>query len=166
MTKAATPRRQVGDRSRSGVEGERSRRAAGLFNAAATSIGRPQATPYFLRHTYASLRLAEQRLSLQEIAEEMGHTVEVLARTHAHVMSEHRGRGPIAPDALITRARRPETPRAPPPTAGTSEADWGTRTPDPIITSASDVSLVGVSGDPIAVNSEVLGTRRDDARQG
>ena len=96
---------------RSGVKGERSRRAAGLFNADATSIGRPQATPYFLRHTYASLRLAEQRLSLQEIAEEMGHTVEVLARTYAHVISEYRGRGPIAPDALITRARRRETPQ-------------------------------------------------------
>jgi hypothetical protein len=110
-------------------------RAASIFAAAATSIGRPNATPYFLRHTYASLRLAEQRLSLQEIAEEMGHTVEVLARTYAHVISEYRGRGPIAPDALITRARRRETPPAPPPTAGAPEADGGTRTPDPIITS-------------------------------
>jgi integrase len=86
-------------------------------SALGSSIGRPQATPYFLRHTYASLRLAEQRLSLQEIAEEMGHTVEVLARTYAHVISEYRGRGPIAPDALITRARRREAPQnAPSPT--------------------------------------------------
>ena len=96
---------------RPAVKTERSRRAASIFAAAATSIGRPNATPYFLRHTYASLRLAEQRLSLQEIAEEMGHTVEVLARTYAHVISEYRGRGPIAPDALIDRARCRETPQ-------------------------------------------------------
>ena len=125
---------------RSAVKTERSRRAASIFAAAATAIGRPDATPYFLRHTYASLRLAEQRLSLQEIAEEMGHTVEVLARTYAHVISEYRGRGPIEPDALIKRARTkpriaPKAPQAPPPTAGTPQADGGTRTPDPIITS-------------------------------
>ena len=42
----------------------------------------------------------------------MGHTVEVLARTYAHVISEYRGRGPIAPDTLITRATaRRETPQ-------------------------------------------------------
>jgi hypothetical protein len=33
------------------------------------------------------------------------------------------------------------------------EAGGGTRTPDPIITSASDVSLVGVSRGQFAVNS-------------
>jgi integrase len=105
----APARLQEGSVPRSGPSN--SRRAARIFAAAATAIGRPDATPYFLRHTYASLRLAEQRLSLQEIAEEMGHTVEVLARTYAHVISEYRGRGPIAPDALITRARRRETPQ-------------------------------------------------------
>ena len=82
---------------RNAVKTERSSRPASLFAAAATSIGRSDATPYFLRHTYASLRLAEQRLSLQEIAEEMGHTVEVLARTYAHVLAEYRGQSPIDP---------------------------------------------------------------------
>jgi integrase len=96
---------------RNAVKTERSSRPASIFAAAATAIGRPDATPYFLRHTYASLRLAEQHLSLQEIAEETDHTVEVLARTYAHVISEYRGRGPIAPDVLITRARRRETPK-------------------------------------------------------
>jgi integrase len=91
---------------RNAVKTERSSRPASIFAAAATAMGRPDATPYFLRHTYASLRLAEQRLSLQEIAEEMGHTVEVLARTYAHVISEYRGQGPIDPEALIKRARR------------------------------------------------------------
>jgi integrase len=90
---------------RNAVKSERSKRPASIFAAAATAIGRADATPYFLRHTYASLRLAEQRLSLQEIAEEMGHTVEVLARTYAHVIAEYRGQGPIDPEALIKRAR-------------------------------------------------------------
>jgi hypothetical protein len=42
----------------------------------------------------------------------MGHTVEVLAHTYAHVISEYPGRGPIAPEALITRALRRERPKA------------------------------------------------------
>jgi integrase len=88
---------------RNAVKSERSTRPASIFAAAATAIGRSDATPYFLRHTYASLRLAEQRLSLQEIAEEMGHTVEILARSYAHVIAEYRGQGPIDPDALIKR---------------------------------------------------------------
>jgi integrase len=79
------------------------RRAPGIFAAAATSIGRPDVTPYFLRHTYASLRFAEQRLSLQEIAEEMGHTVEVLARTYAHVVADYRGHGPVDLEAILRR---------------------------------------------------------------
>jgi integrase len=90
---------------RNAVKSERSKRPASIFAAAAIAIGRSDATPYFLRHTYASLRLAEQRLSLQEIAEEMGHTVEVLARTYAHVIAEYRGQGPVDPEALINKAR-------------------------------------------------------------
>jgi len=137
---------------RNAVKTERSRRPASIFAAAATAIGRPDATPYFLRHTYASLRLAEQRLSLQEIAEEMGHTVEVLARTYAHVIAEYRGQGPIDPEALIRRARgNSKTPQNRPkpfyqqlelPT----EADGGTRTPDPIITSDVLYQLSYVGG--------------------
>jgi hypothetical protein len=43
----------------------------------------------------------------------MGHTVEVLARTYAHVISaEYRGEGPIDPETLIKHARRSrETPQ-------------------------------------------------------
>jgi len=68
--------------------------------------GIPHAVPYDLPHTYASLRLAEQRLSLQELAEEMGQGVQVLADTYAHVIADLRGVGPIDPDALIDAARR------------------------------------------------------------
>jgi hypothetical protein len=129
-------------------------RPASIFAAAATAIGRSDATPYFLRHTYASLRLAEQRRSLQEIAEEMGHTVEVLARTYAHVIAEYRGQGPHRPRGTHQEGEgqvqnAPKPPQAPLPTAGTSEADGGTRTPDPIITSdvLYQLSYVGELGD-------------------
>ena len=100
---------------RPAVKTERSRRAASIFAAAATASA-DRRDALLPPHTYASLRLAEQRLSLQEIAEEMGHTVEVLARTYAHVISEYRGRGPIAPDALIrapAAEKRPKTPPSP-----------------------------------------------------
>jgi integrase len=79
--------------------------ALGPFTEAARAIGRPDITPYTLRHTYASLRIAEQKLSLQEIAAEMGHSVQVLAEHYAHVISEYAGAGPIDPDDLIARAR-------------------------------------------------------------
>ena len=95
---------------RSGVKGERSRRAAGLFNADATSIGRPQATPYFLRHTYASLRLAEQQLSLHEIAEEMGHT----AAARWSTSSVRATRATSAPSAASARPTASPMPRLPP----------------------------------------------------
>jgi integrase len=46
----------------------------GSFERARVAAGLPDdVTPYYLRHTYATLRIAEQRLSLQEIAEELGH---------------------------------------------------------------------------------------------
>jgi integrase len=77
----------------------------GPFARAAAAAGVPAITPYYLRHTYASLRLAEQRLSLQEIADELGHDVDVLAKIYAHVISEYRGEGAIDPDALIAEAR-------------------------------------------------------------
>jgi len=79
---------------------------AGAFRRAAAAAGLPaRVTPYYLRHTYASLRIAEQRLSLQEIAEEMGHSLQVLAETYAHVISEYAGQGPIDPEKLIAAAR-------------------------------------------------------------
>jgi len=80
------------------------------FRRAARLAGLPdEVTPYFLRHTYASLRIAEQRLSLQEIAEELGHSLEVLAGTYAHVISEYAGKGPIDPETLIRTARKTVT---------------------------------------------------------
>jgi integrase len=90
-------RRRASDGQRGG--------SPGLFAQAATAAGVPDATLYWLRHTSVSLRIAEQTMSLAEIAAEAGHTVEELAETYAHVISEYRGQGPINPDQLIRQAR-------------------------------------------------------------
>jgi integrase len=97
--KAARGKVRKKDGARTGQPGpfERARIAAGLAD---------DITPYYLRHTYASLRIAEQRLSLQEIAEELGHSLEVLAEHYAHVISEYAGKGKIDPEKLIQEARR------------------------------------------------------------
>ncbi|EHN09450.1 phage integrase [Patulibacter medicamentivorans] len=68
--------------------------------------------PYDLRHLWASLRLAEQRLSLQEIAQEMGHTVEVLAKTYSHIIADLAGAGPVDLVEHITAARTAAIPLA------------------------------------------------------
>lgn len=98
--------RSAPPRPESAAARDRSTDRVGPFAAAAAAVGLPAITPYYLRHTYASLRLAEQRLSLKEIADEMGHSVETLSRHYSHVISDLRGRGPIDPDELIAEARQ------------------------------------------------------------
>jgi integrase len=53
------------------------------------------ATPYDLRHSFASLMFHEQRNPL-EIADMMGHSPQVLFSTYAHVIAELRGAAPIS----------------------------------------------------------------------
>jgi integrase len=76
----------------------------GAFARAAAAAGLPGITPYFLRHTSASLRLAAGA-PLQEVADEMGHDVETLSTIYAHVISEYRGLGALDPDEEIRKAR-------------------------------------------------------------
>jgi integrase len=51
-----------------------------------------ECTPYDLRHFNASLLIKEGRLSNQEIATHLGHTLNELSRTYAHELAEYRGR--------------------------------------------------------------------------
>jgi integrase len=62
------------------------------------------ATPYDLRHSFASLMFHEQRNPL-EIADMMGHSPQVLFSTYAHVIAELRGAAPISAEAQIKAAR-------------------------------------------------------------
>jgi integrase len=61
--------------------------------------------PYALRHSFASLLLHEGRLSLSEVAEQMGHSVAVLSSTYAHVLGDLRGGERQSAEATIEAAR-------------------------------------------------------------
>jgi integrase len=62
------------------------------FRRIATAAGWPQASPNKLRHLHASLLIKEGQLDAREIAERMGHSVEMLERRYAHEIREYRGR--------------------------------------------------------------------------
>lgn len=61
--------------------------------------------PYDLRHSFASLLIHEGRLSVVEVAAQLGHSTETLLRTYAHVFAELRGQPKIPADEQIRRAR-------------------------------------------------------------
>ncbi len=62
------------------------------------------AVPYDLRHSFASLMLAEGRNPL-EVAEMMGHSPKILLDTYAHVIEELRGEPPVPAEQRILQAR-------------------------------------------------------------
>lgn len=64
----------------------------------------PIPRPYDLRHSFASLLLAEGR-SIHYVAEQLGHGAEQTLRTYGHVISEYRDRQVIDADAEIRAAR-------------------------------------------------------------
>jgi integrase len=87
-----------------------SRRA---FRRIATAAGWPDATPNKLRHLHASLLIKEGRLDSREIAERMGHSVEMLERRYAHEIREYRGRKiNVAREIAKARAAAVSRPRA------------------------------------------------------
>jgi integrase len=61
--------------------------------------------PYDLRHSFASLLLAEGRQPLY-VARQLGHSVSVLLSTYAHLIDEYQDRQSIDADAEIAAARR------------------------------------------------------------
>ena len=65
----------------------------------------PVPRPYDLRHSFASLLLAEAR-SLHEVAGQLGHSPAMTLGTYGHVLEEFRGRRKVSAEAEIHRARR------------------------------------------------------------
>ena len=61
--------------------------------------------PYDLRHLCASLLIAEQRMTLPEIARQMGHSLEMLLRTYAHVIDGLAGGAGRPPEEIVLEAR-------------------------------------------------------------
>jgi integrase len=66
--------------------------------------GLVRARPYDLRHGFASLLIAEGRLSIIEIASQLGHNPTVCLGIYGHEMGERADSGSSAED-LIRAAR-------------------------------------------------------------
>jgi integrase len=71
--------------------------------AARAGLGRPR--PYDLRHAFASLLIREQRTSIVELAEQLGHAPTMTLNTYTHVFREHRRSEPIDVNQWIRGAR-------------------------------------------------------------
>lgn len=74
------------------------------YKRAAAAVGLGGARPYDLRHSLASLLLAEQ-MNPAEIANEMGHTLQTLFGTYAHVIEDLRGGERVSAEEEIRKAR-------------------------------------------------------------
>lgn len=66
-------------------------------------LGHPR--PYDLRHSFASLLIREQRTSIVELADQLGHAPTMTLNTYAHVFAEHRREEPADIGDWIERAR-------------------------------------------------------------
>jgi integrase len=65
----------------------------------------PVPRPYDLRHSFASLLLAEGRQQLY-VAEQLGHSLSVLVSTYAHLITEYAEQQPINAETEIAAARK------------------------------------------------------------
>ena len=72
--------------------------------ARAAGLGRPR--PYDLRHSFASLLIREQRVSIVDLADQLGHAPTMTLDTYSHVMREYRGAPPRDAEEWIREARR------------------------------------------------------------
>jgi hypothetical protein len=77
-----------------------------VYAPAAESCGFGSARPYDLRHSFASLPIHEGRLSVVEIAQQLGHTPTTCLSTYAHVMAELRDGEKESAEAQIWAARQ------------------------------------------------------------
>ena len=128
------------------------------FEPAAKAAEVPNARPYDLRHSFASLLLHEGKVSIVDLASQLGHSPTMTLNTYGHVIAELREapktsatdadtacppNGPHEDprndprDLRRTRRSRPHT-----------QADGRTRTGDPFITSEVlyQLSYVGGAG--------------------
>jgi hypothetical protein len=123
-----------------------------IFAPAARAIGMTSPRPYDLRHSFVSLLIHEGRLSIVELAEQLGHNPSMCLATYTHVMAELRAAPKVNAEEQIWAARAavngsddtgygPNTAQEPIPglsledLALGEEADGRTRTGDPFITS-------------------------------
>jgi integrase len=74
------------------------------FTPAAQELGLTNMRPYDLRHSFASLLFVEG-INPVEIAEQMGHSLQMLLSTYTHVIEELRGGERQSAEELIKQAR-------------------------------------------------------------
>jgi integrase len=128
-----------------------------VYRPLAESVGLTDSRPYDLRHSFASL-LIHEGVSAVEVARQLGNSPAVALNTYSHVFEELDPADRLPAEAAIWMARTEfevreeyaeggteEGNRAPEP-ASILEADAGTRTPDPIITSDVLYQLSYVGG--------------------
>ena len=77
-----------------------------IYRPVAEAVGIDGARPYALRHAFASLLIHEGRLSVVEIAAQLGHNPTVCLDTYAHVMAEQDGGERVGAEEQILAARR------------------------------------------------------------
>jgi hypothetical protein len=71
---------------------------------------RPSTDPYALRHSFASLLLAEGKQPTY-VSRQLGHSIAVLFSTYSHLISEFEDRSNIDAEAEIREARSLSVPR-------------------------------------------------------
>jgi integrase len=76
-----------------------------IYKPVAEEVGIDGARPYDLRHAFASLLIHEGRLSVVEIAAQLGHNPTVCLDTYAHVMAEQEGGERVGAEQQIRLAR-------------------------------------------------------------
>jgi integrase len=76
-----------------------------VYRPTAQAVGIDTARPYDLRHAFASLLIHEGRMSVVEIAAQLGHNPTVCLDTYAHVMAEQAGGERIGAVEQLVQAR-------------------------------------------------------------
>lgn len=75
------------------------------FDPAARRAGLGRRRPYDLRHALASLLIREQKTSVVELADQLGHAPTMTLDTYTHVFREHRRSEPVDVNDWIREAR-------------------------------------------------------------
>jgi hypothetical protein len=94
-----------------------------VFDPAAKAVGIPEAVPYDLRHSFASLLIHEGRLSVVEIAAQLGHSPPMTLNTYGHVIAELDDAEKVLAEELIRQARAKIRPVSGPRTTGPAPAN-------------------------------------------
>jgi integrase len=76
-----------------------------VFSRAREEVGIARATPYYLRHSFASLLIWEGR-PITYVAQQLGHSPTMTLRTYAHVIEELEGAERVSAEVAIRQARR------------------------------------------------------------